>query len=219
LTARKPKRADLARREPRQDRARKTIDRILEVSREILIAEGISGLTTREIAKAAGISVGVLYRYFPSKQAVLYQIFDDRLQQALSVFDEAIADLSLPLESVLERFYELQREFGVLNRLDLELRNAIDRDPRLAELTRHFEGRLSRRYVRVMKAYGSTMSDVELQALADYMHEIDHVNMKLQHDATKKQRKMHAATTMYIFRVLLERSGAVFGQAAVGGVS
>ena len=43
-----------------------------------LIAErGYEATTLRDIAKQAGVSVGLLYRYFPSKQAVVIALYDE----------------------------------------------------------------------------------------------------------------------------------------------
>ena len=43
-----------------------------------LIAErGYEATTLRDIAKEAGVSVGLLYRYFPSKQAVVIALYDE----------------------------------------------------------------------------------------------------------------------------------------------
>lgn len=215
LIAEKPKNMDLARRVPQQVRGKGAIDKILSASCKILIADGIGGLTTRKIALAAGVSTGVLYQYFPSKQAVLYRIFDERLQRALAVFDKATDDLSQTLETVFSRFFELQKQAGVPSRLDLELRNAVDRDPLLAEMTQHFERDLSARYIKILKAHGSTMTDEELNALANYMHELDHINMKLQLHASKEERQLHAEITVDIFYSLISRSGAFRGEAAL----
>jgi AcrR family transcriptional regulator len=215
LIVKKPQTVELARRVPQQVRAKDAIEKILAASCKILIADGIGGLTTRKIALAAGISTGVLYQYFPSKQAVLYRIFDERLQRALAVFDKATDDLSQPLETVSKRFVELQQQADIPNRLDLELRNAVDRDPRLAEMTQHFERDLSARYIKILKAYGSTMTDGELNALANYMHELDHINMKLQLHASKEERKLHAETTAYISYSLFSRSAAFRGESAL----
>ena len=38
---------------------------------------GYDATTLREIAKEAGVSVGLLYRYFPSKQAVIIALYDE----------------------------------------------------------------------------------------------------------------------------------------------
>jgi len=43
-----------------------------------LIAErGFDGTTLRDVAGRAGVSVGLLYRYFPSKQAVVLALYDE----------------------------------------------------------------------------------------------------------------------------------------------
>ncbi len=215
MIVKKPQTVKLARRVPQQARAKDAIEKILAVSCKILIADGISGLTTRKIALAAGISSGVLYQYFPSKQAVLYRIFDERLQRALAVFDKATDDDSQPIEIVFKRFFELQQQAGIPSRLDLELRNAVDRDPLLAEMTQHFERDLSARYIKILKAHGSTMTDGELNALANYMHELDHINMKLQLHASKEERKLHAETTVDIFYSLFSRSGVFHRESAL----
>ena len=41
---------------------------------------GYEATTLREIAKEAGVSVGLLYRYFPSKQAVIIALYDELSQ-------------------------------------------------------------------------------------------------------------------------------------------
>lgn len=38
---------------------------------------GYEGTTLRDIAKAADVSVGLLYRYFPSKQAIVIALYDE----------------------------------------------------------------------------------------------------------------------------------------------
>jgi AcrR family transcriptional regulator len=41
---------------------------------------GYEATTLREIARKAGVSAGLLYRYFPSKQAVIIALYDDLSQ-------------------------------------------------------------------------------------------------------------------------------------------
>jgi AcrR family transcriptional regulator len=51
-------------------------DRLYETALELIAARGYAATTLRDIAKAAGVSVGLLYRYFPSKQAVVVALYD-----------------------------------------------------------------------------------------------------------------------------------------------
>ncbi|HKA15002.1 MAG TPA: TetR/AcrR family transcriptional regulator [Myxococcota bacterium] len=59
------------RKEPRQPRARATVDAILFAAAHILKTEGFAHATTNRIAEKAGVSVGSLYQYFPNKQAIV----------------------------------------------------------------------------------------------------------------------------------------------------
>jgi AcrR family transcriptional regulator len=43
---------------------------------QLIAARGYEATTLRDIAREAGVSVGLLYRYFPSKQAVVIALYD-----------------------------------------------------------------------------------------------------------------------------------------------
>jgi AcrR family transcriptional regulator len=58
------------RKRPRQERSEATVDAILEAAARVFATEGYDAATTNRIAEAAGISVGSLYQYFPSKDAI-----------------------------------------------------------------------------------------------------------------------------------------------------
>lgn len=62
------------RKKPRQARAAATVEAILEAAAHILEQEGLGSLNTNHIAERAGVSVGSLYQYFPTKQAILTEI-------------------------------------------------------------------------------------------------------------------------------------------------
>src|ERR1044072_2213306 len=52
-------------------------DRLHVMARQLIAAPGYEATTLRDIAKEAGVSVGLLYRYFPSKQAVVIALYDE----------------------------------------------------------------------------------------------------------------------------------------------
>jgi len=62
------------RRRPRQARSNATRDAIFEATAQILEAQGEAGLTTNRVAERAGVSVGTIYQYFASKQAILAEM-------------------------------------------------------------------------------------------------------------------------------------------------
>ena len=62
------------RRNPKQARARATVDAILEAAFQILESDGLAHLTTSRIADRAGVSIGTLYQYFPDREAILLEM-------------------------------------------------------------------------------------------------------------------------------------------------
>ncbi len=59
-----------------------TRNRILEAARERFSEAGFEAATTREIAAAAGIAVGTLFNYFPSKEAIVMALVAEALGKA-----------------------------------------------------------------------------------------------------------------------------------------
>ncbi len=59
------------RRIPRQERAERTVEAIIEGAAQILEAGGLAVLTTNTVAERAGVSIGTFYQYFADKNALL----------------------------------------------------------------------------------------------------------------------------------------------------
>lgn len=59
------------RKTPRQQRARHSVDVVLEAAAQVLEATGEAGFNTNAVAERAGVSIGTLYRYFPDKRSIL----------------------------------------------------------------------------------------------------------------------------------------------------
>jgi AcrR family transcriptional regulator len=51
--------------------------RLYEAALRLMAAGGWQATTLRDIGKEAGVSVGLLYRYFPSKRAVVMALYDE----------------------------------------------------------------------------------------------------------------------------------------------
>jgi AcrR family transcriptional regulator len=59
-----------------QERSRATVDALVEATARILIKEGFDKASTNRIAAMAGVSIGSLYQYFPSKEALVVAVFE-----------------------------------------------------------------------------------------------------------------------------------------------
>jgi AcrR family transcriptional regulator len=63
--------------------------------------------STRDLAKEMGVSQPLLYRYFPSKEALADRVFDEvYLSRWNPEWEETIADHGRPLEARLRQFYK-----------------------------------------------------------------------------------------------------------------
>ncbi len=80
-----PRKAQTRPRKPaQQSRSQVTVDAILEGAARLFAEGGLEKVTTNQIAELAGVSVGSLYQYFPSKQAILGELIDRHTEQTLA---------------------------------------------------------------------------------------------------------------------------------------
>ena len=93
--------------------------RILEKSAEIFIAKGFEDCTTRDIAMAAGLAVGTLFNYFPSKETLAMTMVTEALNRGAEDYqrrrtgqEELSEDLFLFVASGLRRLRPLRPFLG-----------------------------------------------------------------------------------------------------------
>lgn len=79
---------------PKQARSRFTVDAIFEAFVRIWRRDGWERVTTRAVALEAGVAVGTLYEYFPSKEALLSGYIRQYLDQQLRRIDEEVVQSS-----------------------------------------------------------------------------------------------------------------------------
>jgi AcrR family transcriptional regulator len=64
------------RKPPVQKRSRATVNEVLFAAAQVFEAHGYAAGTTNRIAERAGVSIGTLYQYFPSKEAIAVAILE-----------------------------------------------------------------------------------------------------------------------------------------------
>ena len=93
------------RKAPRQARAQATYDAVLEAAARILETDGLGALNTNAVAARAGISVGSLYQYFPSKEAILSELLLRERQRFCADLETVrTASDSLKIEEAVRAF-------------------------------------------------------------------------------------------------------------------
>jgi AcrR family transcriptional regulator len=114
-----------SRRVPRQERALSTVDAILQAAARVMVEQGYERTTTTRIAEVAGVSIGSLYQYFPSKAALVVELsrrLSARVLEAMSAAahapeHETLEQVSRALVTALTRAYSVNPP---LNKLLLE---------------------------------------------------------------------------------------------------
>jgi AcrR family transcriptional regulator len=88
-----------------QERSRLTVDALLEATARVLIKEGYDRASTNRIAEVAGVSIGSLYQYFPSKEALVAAVIDRHTQEISEVARNALVKMAArPLEVAAREF-------------------------------------------------------------------------------------------------------------------
>jgi len=82
------------RRVPTQARARERVGRVLEAAVGLIEQQGTDHLKMADLAKAAGISIGSLYQYFPDKAAVVHALAERCYQESRHCIEEGLAGIA-----------------------------------------------------------------------------------------------------------------------------
>jgi AcrR family transcriptional regulator len=95
--------------EPLRSNARRNRERILEVAQEALLASSDASLNS--IAKTAGVGIATLYRHFPTREALVLEVYRYDVQQ-LAVAAPALLTSLPPLEALRAWLDQLAR-YGI----------------------------------------------------------------------------------------------------------
>lgn len=91
-----------------QERSRTTVDALVEATARILVLEGFDKASTNRIAELAGVSIGSLYQYFPSKEALVAAVIERHNQDLMQTVRQAMAEVAnLTLAEAVRRLVEV----------------------------------------------------------------------------------------------------------------
>ncbi len=152
----------------RQDRSQVTVDAILEAAARLFTQGGLEAVNTNRIAELAGVSIGSLYQYFPSKQAILGELIDRHSAQTIAVLSAKLGELATrPVPAVLREIVEILLEADTI---DLNLHRVfLDRLPDAGRIEqRHGEIRRMTAAVRalVLEPRRDTLAVADLDVAA-----------------------------------------------------
>jgi len=145
-----PRTRTVPRKMPKQQRSKETVDIILAATARVLVKEGFDRASTNRIADAAGVSIGSLYQYFPSKEALVAALVErhiDTMSAQLEAEMAAVADA--PLGQAVHRMVTLMMD---AHAVDPDLHRVLNEQvPRVGRLHRLHE--VEARMQRIVRGY------------------------------------------------------------------
>ena len=110
----------IARKLPVQERSRRTVEAILDAAARLFVERGYAATTTNHVAEAAGVSVGSLYQYFPSKDALVVALDLRHLDRAEARLRDELAALRRDLPPPNEWARRVVHVLVAINESDLD---------------------------------------------------------------------------------------------------
>lgn len=133
-----------------QERSRAMVDTLIEATARILVREGFDKASTNRIADAAGVSVGSLYQYYPSKEALVAAVIDRHNQETMRVVRGALAEVAAqPIETAVRTLVAVAIK---AHRIDPKLHRVLTEQlPRTGRLEK--VEAFNRQYYALFRAY------------------------------------------------------------------
>lgn len=145
-----PRTRTVPRKMPKQQRSKETVDVILAATARVLVRDGFDRASTNRIAETAGVSIGSLYQYFPSKEALVAALVErhiDSMSERLQAEMAEVADA--PVEVAVRRMVSLML---AAHAVEPELHRVLNEQvPRIGRLHRVHE--VEARMQKLARAY------------------------------------------------------------------
>jgi AcrR family transcriptional regulator len=154
--------ATVPRKQATQDRARATVDALVAATARLLVRDGYDRTSTNKIADAAGVSIGSLYQYFPSKEALVAAVIERHVDEMNTLFRDALARIvHAPVERAAREIVQLMIE---AHRIQPKLHRVLaEQIPRVGRL--EYVERVDVEACQLVRAY--------LEAHADEIRDVD----------------------------------------------
>jgi AcrR family transcriptional regulator len=99
------------RRQPKQRRARVTVEAVLDAVAKVLKRDGVDAVTTNHIAEVAGVSIGSIYQYFPDKRAIFAALHRRHVEEIDRLIENTLIEhATSPLDQLMRAIVEAMVE-------------------------------------------------------------------------------------------------------------
>lgn len=141
---------------PTQERARRTLELILDTAVELLEESGADGLTTKRLAERAGIRVRSVYRYFPNKLAVICAVAERMAERERDAFVAglALSGAEVPWRLALRRTFRAYDAAVGSQPALLAVRRAVQISPALRAIDNRLNVALAEAWAEDLRTRG-----------------------------------------------------------------
>lgn len=135
---------------------------ILDAAADCFARQGFHGTSMQDIFQVSGLSAGAVYRYFPSKTALIREIAEDALAVTGTALDRAIAEAAggrgLPAVSIADALTSVVTTLGTdrlakVRPVIVHIWAEASGDPELAELSADLLGQVTNRIERLLELH------------------------------------------------------------------
>jgi AcrR family transcriptional regulator len=139
-----------------QERSRATVDALLDATARVLVKVGYDHTSTNKIAEAAGVSIGSLYQYFPSKEALVAAVIQKHIGEMMDVVRASLLRVAeLPIREAARELVQVMIE---AHRIEPKLhRVLVEQIPRVGQME-HVE-RVDEEATALVRAYLESRRD------------------------------------------------------------
>ncbi|MDE1143296.1 MAG: TetR/AcrR family transcriptional regulator [Paraburkholderia tropica] len=180
------------RRVPRQERAARTVDALLEAAADAFAERGFEAATMTQIAQQAGVSIGAAYQYFPNKEALALALrlrYGDDMDARWTALIEEQAEAELPLAQLAERLFDMMVDLMTSYPAYLPLLS-VPLGFRRDDAARN---KLRQRFAGLFRRYNADLSSDEAYRIAEVMLQVIKSLNPLYAAAKPKDRKLLVA--------------------------
>lgn len=142
---------------PKQKRSIEKRNAILKAGLELFITKGYYNTNTVEIAKEAGVSTGILYRYFPDKKAIFiealesyYDVFYKTFTKELDIISNNV-DIKSFLAKIIDKTFDIH---NISKQVFEEIEAMMHYDNEIAEMFRRGEEFVTEKIVALLPSIG-----------------------------------------------------------------
>lgn len=164
-------------RRPVQARSQKTRTAIKDATHAVMREKGVRAVTTNAVAAHSGIKVGSIYDYFPNKEAIIAEIYEEKLAQVRRFFEAGFETIAAEhwqsqLATVIRETWAYQLSIG----LDRTIVDAAYYYEALFPIAQQHARLIASNYVRLLRRLGSCWAPEQLFDLGISLYTLVNAN-------------------------------------------